>query len=140
MKEYNLGRFFPEHTRDYPQALREIREGQKRTHWIWYIFPQLRGLGTTDYSYKFGIVDADEARMYLSHPELGHDLEEISGALLTLPVNDPVKVMGKIDAMKLKSCMTLFAVISPEGSVYHKVLDKFFGGKMDGRTLSMLKL
>ena len=140
MKDYDLGRFFPYHTDDYPQALSEIRAGHKESHWIWYIFPQLRGLGTTHYSVKFGIEDADEARLYLSHPVLGHDLREITEALLKLDESDPVKVMGDIDAMKLRSCMTLFAAVSQEGSVYHKVLDKFYGGIMDERTLSMLGL
>lgn len=138
MKNYDLGRFFPYHTNDYQRALSEIRAGYKQSHWIWYIFPQLRGLGFTEKSYKFGIEDADEARMYLSHPVLGHDLQEITEALLKLEGSDPVKVMGEIDALKLRSCMTLFAAISPEGSVYHKVLEKFYGGIMDELTLSML--
>ena len=140
MSEYNLKRFFPSHTDAYPQALSEIRAGEKKSHWIWYIFPQLKGLGTSTNSETFGIEDADEAREYLAHPELGHDLREITSALLDLKENDPVKVMGwKIDALKLKSCMTLFAYISEEGSIFHRVLDKFFGGERDGRTLRMLK-
>ena len=134
-----LERFFPEHDNDYPQALREIKEGKKESHWIWYIFPQLRGLGETARSWKFGIKDADEARSYLSHPVLGFHLQEITEALLKLDETDPVKVMGKVDAMKLRSCMTLFAAISDKGSVFHKVLDKFFGGEEDSVTLSMLK-
>ena len=139
MSKYNLERFFPYHTNDYPQALREIRAGEKESHWIWYIFPQLRGLGTSGYSVKFGIENADEAREYLSHPELGHDLREITSALLDLKENDPVKVMGgEIDAVKLRSCMTLFACVSDEGSVFHRVLDKFFGGEMDEATLKIL--
>ena len=134
-----LERFFPDHTNDYPKALREIKAGHKETHWIWYIYPQLRGLGKTQESYEFGIEDADEARLYLSHPVLGPDLLEITEALLSLDENDPERVMGKIDAMKLRSCMTLFASVSEKGSVFHKVLDKFYGGKMDNLTLSMLK-
>ena len=138
MGKYDLERFFPYHTYDYPQALREIRAGEKQTHWIWYIFPQLRGLGTSGRSYDFGIIDADEARLYLSHPELGADLVEITEALLALDETDPVKVMGRIDAVKLRSCMTLFACVSEKGSVFHKVLEKFFGGEMDGATLEIL--
>lgn len=139
MKDYDLGRFFPYHTYDYPQALAEIRAGKKQTHWIWYIFPQLRGLGESRRSHDFGIEDAEEARMYLSHPILGADLVEITEALLGLKSSDPVKVMGwKVDAVKLKSCMTLFASISEEGSVFHRVLDKFFGGETDVKTLRML--
>ena len=140
MKNYDLERFFPDHDRDYPQALREIRAGHKKSHWIWYIFPQLRGLGTSQMSWDYGIIDADEARLYLSHPVLGSDLLEISEALLKLDESDPVKVMGRIDAIKLKSSMTLFAAVSDEGSVFHRVLDKFFGGEKDASTLSRLKL
>ena len=135
-----LERFFPYHTNDYPQALREMRAGEKESHWIWYIFPQLKGLGMSGRSVKFGIEDADEAREYLRHPELGADLREITSALLDLKENDPVKVMGwEIDAVKLRSCMTLFACVSEEGSVFHKVLDKFFGGEMDEATPKLLK-
>ena len=135
-----LERFFPYHTNDYPQALREMRAGEKESHWIWYIFPQLKGLGMSGRSVKFGIENADEAREYLRHPELGADLREITSALLDLKENDPVKVMGwEIDAVKLRSCMTLFACVSEEGSVFHKVLDKFFGGEMDEATLKLLK-
>lgn len=134
-----LERFFPYHTNDYPQALREMRAGEKKSHWIWYIFPQLKGLGMSGRSVKFGIENADEAREYLRHPELGADLREITSVLLELKENDPVKVMGwEIDAVKLRSCMTLFACVSEEGSVFHKVLDKFFGGEMDEATLKLL--
>ena len=135
-----LERFFPYHTNDYPQALREMRAGEKKSHWIWYIFPQLKGFGMSGRSVKFGIENADEAREYLRHPELGADLREITSALLELKENDPVKVMSwEIDAVKLRSCMTLFAYVSEEGSVFHKVLDKFFGGEMDEATLKLLK-
>lgn len=135
-----LERFFPYHTNDYPQALREMRAGEKKSHWIWYIFPQLKGLGMSGRSVKFGIENADEAREYLRHPELGADLREITLVLLELKENDPVKVMSwEIDAVKLRSCMTLFACVSEEGSVFHKVLDKFFGGEMDEATLKLLK-
>lgn len=134
-----LERFFPYHTNDYPQALREMRAGEKKSHWIWYIFPQLKGLGMSGRSVKFGIENADEAREYLRHPELGADLREITSVLLELKENDPVKVMSwEIDAVKLRSCMTLFACVSEEGSVFHKVLDKFFGGEMDEATLKLL--
>ena len=139
MSKYNLERFFPYHTNDYPQALREMRAGEKQSHWIWYIFPQLKGLGTSGRSITFGIEDADEAREYLAHPVLGHDLKEITSALLELEENAPVKGMGwEIDAVKLRSCMTLFAYVSEEGSVFERVLEKFFGGKKDGATLKIL--
>ena len=139
MKTYDLERFLRKQEYDYPVALREIRAGHKQSHWIWYIFPQLKGLGTSDYANFFGIEDADEARAYLEHPVLGARLIEITEALLQLESSDPAEVMGGYpDDMKLNSCMTLFASVSEEGSVFQKVLDKFFGGKMDGKTLAKL--
>ena len=141
MKAYNLDRFLKEQESDYPVALSEIRAGHKQSHWIWYIFPQLKGLGTSHYAEFYGIEDADEARAYLAHPVLGARLREISEALMGLGLeqNDPAEVMGGYpDDMKLQSCMTLFASVSEEGSVFHDVLYKFFGGEMDENTLSKL--
>lgn len=140
MKNYDLERFLREQEYDYDTALDEIRAGHKQSHWIWYIFPQLRGLGRSYNSEFFGIEDIDEARAYLQHPVLGAHLREITEALLGLEVSDPEKVMGgSIDSVKLNSCMTLFAAISEEGSIFHRVLDKFFGGQQDSHTLSMLQ-
>ena len=140
MKNYDLERFLREQEYDYDTALEEIRAGQKQSHWIWYIFPQMRGLGSSHYSEFFGIEDIGEARAYLQHPVLGGRLREITEALLGLEESDPEKVMGSsIDSVKLNSCMTLFAAISEEGSIFHKVLDKFFGGQKDSKTLSMLQ-
>ncbi|MBQ3655089.1 MAG: DUF1810 domain-containing protein [Synergistaceae bacterium] len=140
MKNYDLERFLREQEYDYDTALDEIRAGHKQSHWIWYIFPQLRGLGRSYNSEFFGIEDIDEARAYLQHPVLGAHLREITEALLGLEVSDPEKVMGgSIDSVKLNSCMTLFAHISEEGSIFHRVLDKFFGGQQDSHTLSMLQ-
>jgi len=135
---YDLNRFLAAQERDYAQALAEIRAGRKRSHWIWYIFPQLRGLG---YSYNaefYGIADAEEARQYLAHPVLGARFREITGALLELPESDPVRVMGRPDDLKLCSCMTLFERVAEPGSVFGKVLDKYYGGKRDAATLRML--
>ena len=135
---YDLNRFLAAQERDYAQALAEIRAGRKWSHWIWYIFPQLRGLG---YSYNaafYGIADAEEARQYLAHPVLGARLREITGALLELDENDPVRVMGRPDDLKLCSCMTLFASIAEPDSVFDKVLVKYYGGKRDAATLRML--
>ena len=140
MKNYDLERFLREQEYDYDTALDEIRAGHKQSHWIWYIFPQLRGLGRSYNSEFFGIEDIDEARAYLQHPVLGAHLREITEALIGLEVSDPEKVMGgSIDSVKLNSCMTLFAAISEEGSIFHRVLDKFFGGQQDSHTLSMLQ-
>ena len=125
----NLERFVIAQERDYKIALNEIKNGRKRSHWIWYIFPQLKGLGHSYNSEFYGLQDLDEAKNYLSHPVLGKRLIEITEALLALQENDPRIVMnGEIDAMKLKSCMTLFASVSgDENSIFKKVLEKFFG-------------
>ncbi len=138
MSEYDLKRFIAPNTNDYDTALSEIREGSKKSHWIWYIFPQLKGLGKSYNSEYYGLANIDEARKYLNHPLLGKHLTEITEALLELKGNDPVKVMGRIDALKLKSSMTLFAEVSEKGSVFHQVLDKYFNGERDELTLSMI--
>ena len=142
MKEYDLERFVKMQEYNYDTALKEIREGRKKSHWIWYIFPQLVGLGRSRMAQHYGIEDIEEARQYLAHPILGARLREISDALMSLGLdqNDPEEVMGgHPDDWKLQSCMTLFAAISEEGSVFHDVLHKFFGGEMDAKTLEMLK-
>ena len=134
----DLERFLPPQERDYAQALGEIRAGRKRSHWIWYIFPQLRGLGHSHYANYYGLEDKEEARAYLAHPVLGPRLLEITGALLALPERDPVRVMGRPDNLKLCSCMTLFEAVSQPGSVFAQVLERFYGGQRDGRTLSRI--
>ena len=141
--QYDLERFIKAQEHDYPAALAEIKAGRKRSHWIWYIFPQLKGLGRSHYAQYYGLDGVDEARAYLAHPVLGARLKEISNALLGLGLdqNDPEEVMGgHPDDWKLQSCMTLFAKISDEDSVFHDVLYKFFGGKMDDKTLAMLEI
>lgn len=140
MKEYDLNRFISAQEHTYKNALREIQACRKRSHWIWYIFPQLKGLGQSYNSEYYGIENAEEAKNYLAHPILGARLLEITGALLEIKENDPLKVMGNIDAMKLRSCMTLFAYISENNSIFHKVLDIYFDGDADERTISMLKI
>jgi uncharacterized protein (DUF1810 family) len=122
----------------YERALTEIKSGKKLTHWMWFIFPQLRGLGISDMAYKYGLADLDEAKAYLAHEDLGARLTEISTELLNLEENDPEVIFGDIDAVKLKSSMTLFSLISEENSVFHKVLQKFFKGQTDTKTLELL--
>ncbi len=139
MKNYDLERFVKAQELDYSVALEEIRAGHKYSHWIWYIFPQLEELGRSHTAKFFGIEDIDEARAYLAHEVLGARLREICEALMQLKSSDPTEVMGGYpDDVKLQSCMTLFAAISEEGSVFHRVLDKFFGGKTDSKTLAMI--
>lgn len=122
----------------YKKALNEIKGGKKRTHWMWFIFPQLRGLAVSDMAYKYGIADLDEAKAYLTHDDLGKNLTEISTELLKLEENDAEVIFGDIDAMKLRSSMTLFSLVSEENSVFHKVLQKFFEGQSDTKTLELL--
>ena len=135
----NLGRFLTAQERDYKTALNEIKSGRKQSHWIWYIFPQLKDLGFSYNAKFYGIENLDEAESYLAHPVLSRRLIEISQALLNLPENDPRKVMGYPDDLKLKSCMTLFMEAAPELEVFGKVLEKFFGGEKDLKTLEMVK-
>lgn len=134
----DLKRFLDAQKYDYDPALREIRSGHKRSHWIWYIFPQLKALGYSDTAKKYGIRDLDEAKAYLNEPTLRSRLIEISEALLALPENDPLKVMGHPDDLKLRSSMTLFAAADPECTVFQRVLDKFYSGKPDTKTLDLL--
>ncbi len=123
----------------YEQALREIRAGRKQSHWIWFIFPQLKELGYSQTAKYYGIRDLEEAKAYLAEPVLRARLIEISEALLALPGNDPTAVMGDPDDLKLRSSMTLFAAADPECPVFRQVLDKYYGGEPDPRTLKILK-
>lgn len=131
-------KFISAQAHTYEKALEEIKRGKKRTHWMWFIFPQLRGLGVSDMAYTYGIADLDEAKAYLAHDDLGARLIEISTELLKLEENDPEVIFGDIDALKLKSSMTLFSLISEENSVFHKVLQKFFEGQSDAKTIELL--
>lgn len=133
-----LERFIEPQEQDYEQALKEIRNGRKVSHWIWYIFPQLRGLGKSYMSDYYGIRDLDEAKAFLQDPYLGKHLQKISEALLNLDNDNATQIMGRPDGMKLKSSMTLFACADPENAVFEKVLEKFYNGHKDGRTLKML--
>ena len=136
---YDLSRFLEAQKNAYDTALREIRAGRKRSHWMWYIFPQIQGLGYSAMAQHYAIRDLGEAREYLQHPLLGPRLIEISEALLALEESDPRRVMGSPDDLKLRSCMTLFQCAAPDQPVFGKVLDKFYGGKPDGRTLEILR-
>ncbi len=135
----SLEKFLSAHERMYETALAEVRAGEKTSHWMWYIFPQLRGLGESSYSYLYGIADLQQARAYLAHPALSAHLTEISQALLTLEGHDPEKIFGRMDAMKLRSSMTLFALVTEGDSVFHRVLQRYFGGVPDEKTIELLK-
>ena len=141
MKKYALDRFLDaqESRRfgsSYAEALAEIRNGRKITHWIWYVFPQLRGLARSEYSLFFGLEDPAEAEAYLAHEILGARLKEITSALLDLPETNILKIMGGVDSVKLRSCMTLFARTENAPEIFEKVLEKYFGGKQDEKAAS----
>ena len=137
---YDLRRFISAQKQDYLTALEEIRRGRKRSHWMWYIFPQLRGLGMSSTSYFYGIESLEEARAFLDDPYLGGNLREISQALLSLDTDDARSVMGSPDDLKLRSSMTLFSLAAPEEPVFKKVLEKFYRGVQDPATLRILGL
>ena len=135
-----LDRFLDAQRDDYAAALAEVRRGRKTSHWMWYIFPQIAGLGQSSTARYYSIRDLEEAREYYAHPVLGQRLREISGVLLDLRGSDPVAVFGGIDSMKLKSSMTLFAVAAPDDPLFQQVLDKYYGGEQDALTLRILGL
>ena len=139
MMAVRLDRFHDAQKYAYAEALAEIRAGRKETHWMWFIFPQLRGLGSSCMAEFYGIEGIDEARAYWADDVLRGRLTEITEALLTLETNDPVRVMGVIDSKKLQACMTLFREAAPECLLFQQVLDKFYEGSANDRTLLMLK-
>lgn len=139
LMDYNLERFLRAQEFGYENALNELRNGQKTGHWMWYVFPQLRGLGYSINAKYFGISGADEARAYLSHPVLGRRLAEISEVLMQLDDKDAGRIFGFPDVWKLRSCMTLFAAVSEENSVFQRVLDAYYGSTPDEITLERLK-
>jgi len=133
-----LTRFKEAQAKDYETALAEIKNGRKRSHWMWYIFPQIAGLGMTETSRYYAIRDIKEATDYLMDEELGVRLTNICKALLTLETNDPRAVFGSPDDLKLKSSMTLFDAVPATFPVFGQVLDKFYNGQRDNRTLNLL--
>lgn len=135
----SLTRFIEAQEKDYKVALREIQNGRKLSHWMWYIFPQLKDLGRSSISQYYGIQDVYEAKMYIQNPILRKNLLEISKVLLTLDETDIRKIMGSPDDLKLCSCMTLFSTIEPELEVFSQVLDRYYDGIRDGFTLKLLE-
>lgn len=135
---YALQRFVDAQYGTYAQALAELRAGRKHFHWIWYVFPQIAGLGFSAMSVRYAISSLDEARAYLAHDVLGPRLRECVSVLNALPTNDATGVLGHIDAVKLRSCLTLFMAAAPEEAVFREALDKFFGGGADEATLARL--
>lgn len=134
---HNLQRFIDAQEGAYEQALSEIRAGRKRSHWMWFIFPQIAGLGSSPTSQHFAIRDRAEAEAYLAHPILGTRLTECCEALLALKTMSAPDVFGYPDDLKLKSSATLFAAVSPTGSVFEQLLKKFFDGEPDTKTIEL---
>jgi uncharacterized protein (DUF1810 family) len=123
----------------YEQVVRELTAGRKQSHWMWFIFPQLTGLGFSAMARKFGIDSLDEARSYLNHPVLGPRLRECAQLMLAVRHNDVSAVLGYPDDLKFRSCMTLFAAAAPEEAMFDEALKKYFGGERDRRTLDLLE-
>lgn len=137
--DYTLQRFIDAQSGSYETALSEIRRGRKRSHWMWYIFPQADGLGFSYMASYYGIKSCKEAEAYLNHPILGARLIEISEALLVLNFNDASAIFGYPDDMKLRSSMTLFAEMADDCIVFEQVLDKYFQGRRDEKTIRIIK-
>jgi len=119
----------------YDAAVRELRAGRKSSHWIWFVFPQLAGLGRSEMARHYALSGLAEAQEYLAHPVLGPRLRECAGILAALPERDPVAVLGSVDAQKLRSSMTLFSLAAPEEPVFAAVLERYFGGNPDQETI-----
>ena len=122
----------------YEQALAELRAGSKRSHWMWFVFPQVAGLGRSATAQHFAVTGLAEARAYLAHPVLGPRLVEAARALTALPGSDAARVLGSVDALKLRSSMTLFAAADPDQPVFSEVLDRYFAGEPDEETTRRL--
>lgn len=134
---HNLNRFMKKYRQYYDQALFEVKNGRKEGHWMWFIFPQLKGLGKSFVSKYYGLSGIEEAQDFLNNEYLGTHLQEISDALLNL--SSDIIPFDFPDNLKLKSCMTLFALANPETKVFQKILDKYFYGEYDEQTLLLLQ-
>jgi uncharacterized protein (DUF1810 family) len=137
---FDLDRFVQAQEKVFDQALSELKAGSKRSHWMWFIFPQIDGLGFTTTSRYYAIKSLEEARAYLAHPLLGARLSACSEALLALAGRSAAEVFGYPDDMKLKSSATLFAWVAPAGSPFERLLEKYFSGDRDSKTLRLLGL
>ncbi len=136
---FDLERFVNAQALVYSQVLAELRAGSKRSHWIWFIFPQMKGLGHSAQSFHFGIGSLDEAKEYLRHPILGARLDECTSLVNRIEGKSAFQIFGTPDDMKFRSSMTLFSRAEAENAVFRDALDKYFGGEADAATLKMLK-
>ncbi len=138
MSTYSLERFVDAQRDTYQQALAELREGRKRSHWMWFIFPQMRDLGLSDEATFYGIASLDEAKAYLAHPVLGRRLDEVTREVLKIKGRALRQIFGAPDALKFRSSMTLFATAAGPGSIYHDALGALCGSNSCERTLALL--
>lgn len=138
MENNKLTRFLDAQNQMYLTALNEIKCGKKKSHWMWFIFPQLKGLGRSSTADYYGIAGMEEAAAYLKHPVLGKHLIEISTALLTIEGKEAIEIFGTPDDLKLCSSMTVFSQVENTNTIFQDVLDKYFFGKPDNKTLSLL--
>jgi uncharacterized protein (DUF1810 family) len=136
---HDLARFVDAQTGVYDRALSEIRGGRKRSHWMWFMFPQLAGLGFSATAQRYAISSRAEAAAYLAHPILGPRLVECAEAALAVEGRSAPDIFGSPDDLKLRSCATLFAQVSPAGSVFKRLLDRYYGGEPDRQTLRLLR-
>jgi uncharacterized protein (DUF1810 family) len=136
---YHLSRFVQAQEHDYERTVAEIKAGRKRSHWMWYVFPQFEGLGFSSTSQHYAIKTADEASAYLAHPLLGARLVKSAEALLEIDGRSALEIFGSPDDMKLRSSATLFAAVSAGGSVFDRIIDKYFDGNGDERTIALLE-
>lgn len=137
---YDLNRFVEAQADDYARALSEIRSGQKRSHWMWYIFPQIDGLASSSTSKHYSIKSLAEARAYLDHPILGPRLVECAEAAICVEDRSATQIFGSPDDLKLNSCATLFACVLPPASVFERLIEKYYRGRRDGKTLQLLRI
>jgi len=135
---FDLGRFVAAQAPVFPAVLAELQTGRKRSHWMWFVFPQLRGLGRSSMATFYGIASLDEARAYLAHKVLGPRLELCTRTLLDLESGSLHQIFGSPDDMKFHSSMTLFALAAAPGSLYHRAIDRWCGGALDAQTLRLL--
>lgn len=138
MDKYDLDRFVEAQKGVYDQALAEIRSGQKQTHWMWFVFPQLAGLGSSPMARKYAIQNLDEAREYLKHGVLGARLRECAEAVVSVSGKSAREIFGSPDDLKLRSCATLFAQVSPEDSVFHRIIRQYYSSEPDEETIRLL--
>ena len=136
---FNLNRFLEAQETKYNDALSEIKNGRKLTHWMWYIFPQIAGLGFTDFNVFYAIQNKEEATQYLNHPVLGKRLIEITKVVVEINGKTALEIFGKQDERKLKSSMTLFSILNDPNPIFQQVLDKYYNGMKDENTLQLIK-